>query len=236
MSLLTACQQALREIGYSEIPTTIINNQNPTAQLVLGKARRAGYVISRKVAWTSMQASHTFVTQDGVDKYDFPAGFGYPINQTEWNQTNYWRNRGPASPQIWERLKSGIVVLAQRNWYRTNQNQIQIYPAGTSTPLTMIYQWVTKNWIDTNGDGIPDALAFQGDSDEVVFDEDLFIMHIVWRVKKQHGEDYAEEYNEAMRELEKWAGQDGGAPILNMEYPTLVTPDVVNLPDGSWNV
>lgn len=236
MSLLTICTDALNEVGLTEVPTFIIGNNNATARLVLSFARREGKILAKRRRWTNLQYTHEFTTVDGVDKYDVPADFDYLIPQTEWNRTNYWRQRGPATPQTWERLVSGIVVLAQRNWFRINQGKWQIYPAGTSTPLTLAYQYMSKYWVDTDADGLGDAADWQGDADTALVDEELITMGVIWRIKNRFGEAYEEDFNRYERQTRLAEARDGGQQLLNMLVPNVVGPDVVNVPDGNWNV
>ena len=230
MSLLSICQGALREIGELEVPTSIVGNANLTAVQMLALAQREGRELSRRTVWQALVKEKTFtVTAAAAQTGAIPSDFRYIVSATWWDRTNKWRMLGPATPQQWQALNSGIVQAGVRRWFRIRGDSMLIYPTPTNTTDTIAFEYVSDQWCETAGGTGQSAWA--ADTDVGVLSEELMQMGLAWRFLKAKGLAYAEELASYEREVDKAIARDGGMPTLNMAGAPGYTDLGLNIPD-----
>lgn len=236
MSVLSVVQDVLAEIGEFEIPGSLVNNNSTTARQSLAIANRVGNEVARaKDDWEWLLTSYTFTTINGTDGYELPTGFRYIINATWWDRTNYWEIFGPATPKIWQTLKSGIVTNGVRRWFRIQDNKFVLHPVPTSTGDTIAYEYLSKNWAETS-DGNTQRAAFEADTDVPRFDDFILYLGIKAHYLKEKGLPYASDWNAYSDQLDKAKGKDGGAPRLRMDSTSDWYRDlgVLNIPEAGF--
>ena len=85
MSLLTICQTAAEEIGFTA-PTSIIGNTEATAVRLRRLADRTGKDLSKK-DWDLLLKEYTFSTTASEPQYALPSDYRSIAPATVWNQT-----------------------------------------------------------------------------------------------------------------------------------------------------
>lgn len=241
MSLLTICQNIANSIPVSK-PTQIVGNNDQTAVLLLSAAQKAGKSISKKRnsngGWLILQKEHTFSTVASQADYTLPSDYERLIQDTLWDRTNFWEMRGPLTPSEWQMYKSSVlgqsVSLRQRFRIRnsTNTKVFSIDPTPAAV-YSMVFEYVSDQWCQSSGG--TDQSAWAADTDTGILDEYLIELDALWRVLKRMGMSYAEEYNEAEREISKALAADGGSGRISLNSNTgthLI--DAGNVPDTGF--
>jgi hypothetical protein len=229
MTLRTICQTALNRIGSFDIPNAIIGNAAPEARQTLAYANATGQELARKFAWQALLKSYTFTTSDGVAEYDLPSDYLRFANLSFWDRTNEWELLGPATPIQWQTLKSGIIEVTIRRWFRIAQSQFQLHPVPTAAD-TIAYDYYSKHWCQSDAE--VGQTEFLGDTDISLIDEELMTMGVKWRFLEQKGLPYFE----ARREFEEYRdallADDTPKPLVNMGGEVYVD----NIPEGNYGL
>jgi hypothetical protein len=223
MSLLTICQDAAEEIGF-DTPSSIISNTDPTAVRLLRLAHRTGAILAKK-PWHLLIKTHSFSTVAGEPQYALPSDYRSLVANTIWNQTTD-QAVYIISPVMWSYEKS-VNTSAYQDMFRllgddagpSIGRKITIHETPSAVE-TIYFQYFSKNWLTSAG---VEYSEFQTDNDEVIFDDDLFTMGVIWRMLKSLGQPYLEEKTEFDRELEICLAQDGATENLHADgtYPAL---------------
>lgn len=232
MTLLSICQEALEEIGETEVPDSIVGNENQTAVQMLALANREGRSLSRACEWSVLRAEHTFATVASQAAYDKPSDMRYIVNATWWDRANYWPLFGPATAQDWQQLQSGLVTSTTRRWFMFRGSSIHIYPTPSTSSETIAFEYITGKWCESSGG--TGQTKFQADTDVAKLDEDLIRMGVIWRFLAKKGLPYETELAEYQMERDKAMARDGGKKVLNLGGMKI--REAVNVPEGSWNL
>lgn len=208
MTLLSICQDALKEDGRFNVPASIVGNSDPTAVQLLALANRTGRTLAYDNTWQFLVKVYTFSTANGTASYALPSDFHHFIDLTYWDRTNTTQMVGPVSAAVWEELQSGNVVGAGiRKYFRVYGNLFYIYPTPSASD-TIAYQYYTKNWISSKA-------AFDTDSDAPLIDEDLLTLGVRYRFLSAKGLPYQGPYDEYSRRLASLLEKDGGKSIIS---------------------
>ena len=118
MTLLTICQDILKETKSSFVPNTIVTNTNDVSQQILQAVKISIVELSRNYQWQELQKEYNFSSVVSQEGYDLPSNFDRMINDTFWNKTQYLNLIGPATPEKWRILKDTVVAgTTIQNYY-----------------------------------------------------------------------------------------------------------------------
>lgn len=235
MSLLTICEAAADRIGL-ERPTQIIGSGVAQARALLAAAQQEGKALARRHDWQRLIKEQTFTAtateeQSGV----IPTDFERMIPGSFWNRSQDRRVAGPLSPQRWQLLKSGLIVMPWDS-YRIRGNSFLMNPTPTAGD-SMAFEYVSTYWCTTSGGTAPTQAAWVNDSDEGILDEELLTLGVVWRFKKARGLEYAEDLQEYELQVARAKGADGGMADLDMglgdDGSAVIDPYIT---DGNWSI
>ena len=205
MSLLSICQAVAEDCGFAA-PSAIVGGSDDTAVQLLALANKGGQMLARK-PWEALQGEHTFSTADGTASYAKPSDYGWFIDDTAWDRTDYWKLRGSLSPREWQLYKSGIVSASPRSRFRIKGGLIYIDPTPSSI-RSVVIEYVSNEWA-SNAAGDTFATAFAADDDTVRgFDELVLQLDLTWRFLKAKGLAYAEDKAEAERQTDLLMARD----------------------------
>lgn len=209
MSLLSICQDALKEIGGVEVPSSFYGNNNLTARQCLSLVKAGGNSLEISHRWTALISTYTFATVSGTASYALPSDFRAFAHMSQWDRTNSLPVFGPTSAQTWQFLKSGISEGATINrWFRIQGGYFYIHPTPTSAD-TVAFDYYSKNWITKQSDS-SSVRDFYSDSDTTRLDEDLLRLDLKWRFLQAKGWPFEAEYKEFDAVLEDLKADDGG--------------------------
>lgn len=189
-TLLQICTAAMEDVDGFNIPTTIINNEDPTAVILKRAARKAGRELAAKVKWQALLDEHTFATENGTAGYDLPDDYGQFASITFWDRSNDWELLGPATPKVWQNLQSATISAGVRYWFRVSGNSFQIYPTPT-TANTIAYDYYSRYYCTSSGGTAQEDWA--SDNDLCRIDSELMTLGVSYYFKKAKGLPFAEE-------------------------------------------
>lgn len=227
MSLLTACQNVVKETGIGTVPATIISNTDATAVQLNALAERAAKKLAKR-DWEKMLREHTITTVASTETYALPADWARYISDTAWDASNFWQMRGQINPQLWQALKRGLVSVSVRKRFRLRGGLVYINPIPSAVETLVIEYARNTPWTDSTG--ITYRVAATADTDITVFPENLLELDLKWRWKNAKGLDYTEDYNEAEREISLAFAQDSPAQTLDFGCVADYTPPYPNVP------
>ena len=218
MTLLTICQTAAEEVGFTA-PSTIISNTAATATRLKRIASRVGKTMAKK-NWHELIKPHTFSTSASEPQYDFPTDFRSLLHDTTWNLTTDKRI-WIMSPQHWSYEKSAMVTTIDDQMRFLGDDtapsvgsRLTLHPTPSSVE-EIRFEYYSKNWCKSAGGA--EQTDFAADSDLVVLDEDLFTLGVVWRMLKSIGQPYTEERTEFDQQMEICFAQSGGTEKLHAD-------------------
>lgn len=179
--------------------------------------------------------------------YALPADFQRPVDNTFWDRTNFWRMRGPLSPQAWQLYKSSVLGSTPSIWRRfrfrganwksggtgaAGTQVLSIDPLPLAAGADLVYEYVSNGWCQSVAGTLQNS--WKNDTDTGVLDEYLLQLGLQWRLFQRLGIQYAEQLAEYENEVDKAVAQDGGAPVLRIT-PVPVNLMCPNVPDGDWS-
>lgn len=241
MSLLTIIQDAADEITLPKV-SSIIGNTDPTARGLLRAFVKEGKsLLQEDPAWSSLINEYTFSTADGVEEYALPADYQRMINNTAWDRAQFWQIRGGITPQQWQVIRSGLYQTARLSAnFRIKQASNKIAKAFYLDPIPggvreLVFEYQSKWWVydpNNNNDRLPRPNA---DSNEVIFDEELMSLGVVWRFLRQRKLPFATEMAEYDRYRSRAIAQDRSPPTLTINETPWRLP-VGNVPDTGFGI
>lgn len=219
MTLLSICTDALNEIGGVEVPTTIAGNTDEIAERSLALVNRTGKELARNFRFNELLIEKTFTTVASQASYSLATDLSITDFQkfaleTQWDRSNNWLLRGPATPSEWQYFQSGINPATVRSWYRKRGDAIEIYPTPSGTD-TLAFEYYSSHWCRATGGGSTKA-AFTADNDVGRLDEDLLTLGLKWRFLHAIGEPYDEAKAEFYDTAAELQGHSKGAVTVNM--------------------
>lgn len=228
-NLLSICQSALKEIGDTNVPSTIIGNTDGTAVQLLALLTRSGKTL-RRLKWQALIKTGTITTANGTQDYALPTDWLEFDPLTFWDATQRWDMVGPVTPALWNALSYSVVSVAGiRTFFRVAAGNISLLPIPTSV-RTLNYTYRTKYWIASLS-----KEDFTDDTDTVALDDQLLISDLKWRYRRAKGiDDWQELKADADALLAELIAADGGKSSVNFGYPRVYPPG--NLPESGYGV
>ena len=216
MTLLTICQNVARETGHV-VPASIIGVNKVVERKLLAAALRTGKQLSRK-DWCLLVFEHEFETCAGTPDYKLPSDFRSLIDRTTWNRTQSDPMR-ILSPQTWQELQSGLTESVAFDNFRIKAKKGSRRFFVDPTPSAVekiVFEYQGTNWVEHQTSPLTYSRAFTTDTDEVLFDEDLFELGVMWRFMQKQGLPYFDERDEYERTINIDFADDCGAEVIQM--------------------
>lgn len=219
MTLLTMCQQALREVGNFETPAAIVGDTSQTAVKLLALAQREGRELSRRHQWEELTMEHTFQQDsgsahatNGSSSFALPTDFRYALSGTWWDRGDREPMVGPVTAGQWQSLLADAIASEAQYFFRIRGGSILVYPTPTGTTELFALEYTSKNWCESSGG--TDQSAWAADTDVGILDEELMAMGLVWRFLKETGLPWQAEYQAYENEIRKATARSGDSPVL----------------------
>ena len=235
MSLLTTVQYFCRRTDIP-VPSTVYGTTDPQVLQVMALLEEEGNDLASRGSWQGItfEASHTTVATESQGAISTIAsnGFRYIKNQTIWDRTNRLPVLGPMDSQEWQTLKA-IVTTGPRFRFRIRGGLLLSNPVPTAG-YSWYFEYVSKNWI-LGVNGTTYKQYFTLDTDTILLPEELVLMGLRWRWKKEKGFEYAEDMRTYEMQVKDAMGRDGGKSILHMDDAAWTGPQPgVFVPSGNW--
>ncbi len=173
------------------------------------------------------------------DTFPEPSGFDWFQNRTMWDRTNQWELLGPDSPQMDQWHRSGIVTTGPRRHFRqvgpfANNFRIWPPPNEITSPLQLVFEYLSLNAVRVNGSATSFAQYFANDADTCLLDENAVITGIKWMFWEIKGMgSYVTLQERWVDYVDRLIARDGAAPTLQLAKrvsPIFISP--ANVQDG----
>ena len=237
MTMLATIQRFCRRTGLP-VPATVAGSTDSQVVQLQALLEEEGQDLARRGAWQGItfEATHTSVATESQGAITSIAtnGFNYIKNQTIWDRTENLPIIGPVSSEVWQALK-GSVSTGPRFQFRIRGGLLIVNPVPTANH-TWAFEYVSKNWI-LAANGTTYKEYFTADTDTMLLPEELLMMGLRWRWKKEKGLDYAEDMRTYEMQVKDALGRDGGKPVLHMDHESGRSPSPgIFVPQGSWSI
>ena len=237
MSLLTVIQYVCLRTGIPK-PATVLGSSDQQVLQLLALLEEEGNDLSQRGAWQGItfEATHTTVATESQGAMTTIAsnGFRYIKAQTLWDRTDKLPVLGPMSDEDWQQLKA-VVTTGPRYRYRIRGGNLLVNPT-PAAGHTWAFEYVSKNWI-LGIDGSTYKQYFTLDTDTILLPEELALMGLRWRWKKEKGLEYAEDMRTYELQVKDVLGRDGGKGKVTMDQDRRQGPQPgVWVPQMSWNL
>ena len=234
MSLLTIVQYVCGRTNVP-VPTSVMSLVSDTRILqMLRLLEEEGTDLSQRGDWqgVTFEATHTTLAAEDQGAVTTIAsnGFRHIKNMTFWNRSARLPIYGPLNDQEWQSRKA-LTSVGPPYFYRIRGGKLLANPTPTAG-LTWAFEYVSKNWI-LGADGTTYKQYFTLDTDTVLLPEDLVLMGLRWRWKKEKGLEYAEDQRTYEMQVKDALGSDGGKAVLSMASEPYRGPGIF-VPDRSW--
>lgn len=202
MANILQIAQAAADICAVQRPKDLFNSNSQNDQLFASVAHSTLASLMRRAEWQTLTREAEFVTNDGQKDYLIDAivpDFHSLVGETLYMKGDMRFVVGAITEERWARLKQfhtpeiDVIFKIQNNMIRFLKN-----PGCKKFHFTYKSNAVCLD--ATTQEPKPEITA---NTDIPVFDEYLVKLGIIWRFNKRTGLDYAEEYNEYERELNK---------------------------------
>ncbi len=185
--------------------------------------------------WAILTTEKTFTTvATAVQTSSVATDYGYLVNESMWNRSLRWPVQGPMSPQDWQNVQAvptGSIRPNFRFIASSGALTIEMYPTPTAGQ-TVAYEYVSKNWAQTNGSvGLS---AMTADTDTSLLEDRLISLGIRWRYLKAKGLDYSEDFRTYQIEVGKAIARDGGRQTMSLSGRPAPRYRG-NLPEAFWS-
>jgi len=127
-----------------------------------------------------------------------------------------------------------MASTGPRYRYRLRGGKLLVNPT-PAAGHTWAFEYVSKNWL-LGIDGTTYKQYATLDTDTILLPEDLVLMGLRWRWKKEKGLDYAEDFEEYENQIKTDLGRDGGKETLRMDGESRDARPGIFVPDMSWNL
>jgi len=236
MSVLTVVQYVC---GRTNVPTpsSVLGNTDTQVIQMLRLLEEEGNDLARRGPWQALtyEATHTSLALEDQGAFTTIAtnGFRDVKNGTMWDRTNKLPIIGPLSDQEWQQMKA-MTTTGPRYQYRIRGGHWLINPTPTAG-YTWAFEYFSKNWM-LGIDGTTYKQYATLDSDTILLPEDLVLMGLRWRWKKEKGLDYAEDMRSYEFQVKDALAHDGSKPVLHMSGGMQEARPGIFVPDMSWNL
>lgn len=234
MSMLTMIQRFCRRTNLT-VPSTVYGSADSQIRQVLAILEEEGNDLSGRGDWQGLtnEATHTTVALEdqGAIATIASNGFRYIKHNTIWDRNLSEPVYGGVSGQDWQALKA-TNVTGPRYQYRIRGGKLLSNPAPTAGH-TWAFEYISTNWI-TDSTGTTYSQFFTSDSDLVLLHEELLLMGLRWRWKKEKDLEYAEDFRTYEMQVKDALSRDGAKRTLNMGGDGEGKNPRVFIPAGTW--
>lgn len=217
------CLELIREFcgrtGISR-PNSVSSSGDTQVIQVLGLLNEEGQELSSRYDWEALTREATFTTLATEDQGALSTIIGatnayrHIINDTIWNRSTGEPFLGPRAPKDWQGLKA-LGVTGPYSEYRIRGGHLLMLPA-PSAGDTGAFEYLTRNWATDSGATVQKSLLTV-DEDIFLLPEQLLMLGLRWRWKKEKGLGYAEEFKSYEAAVVDAMAKDGTKAIKSLD-------------------
>jgi hypothetical protein len=236
MSLLTTIQYVCGRTNVP-VPATVTGSTDNQVVQMMRLLEEEGNDLARRHPWQAItfEATHTTIAAEDQGAMSTIASNGFRDIKpdTFWDRSSKLPILGPLSDNQWAAYK-GLATTGARYHFRIRGGKILVNPVPPAS-LSWAFEYTSKNWI-LGIDGTTYKQYFTLDTDTILLPEDLVLMGLRWRWKKEKGFDYAEDFETYEKQVKDAMGHDGGKAVLCMDGESRRARPGIIVPDMSWSV
>lgn len=236
MSLKTIIQSMCGRTNLP-VPETVLGTSDTQVLQMLRLLEEEGDDLSKRGAWEGLTDEASLTTTNTEDQGAMttlcPNGFRYIKNQTIWSRSRRLPVAGPLDSGEWQTLKA-MFINGPYYRFRIRGGHLLVNPAPPAGE-SWYWEYVSQFWI-LGVDGVTYKNRFTLDTDTVLMPEDLMLMGLRWRWKKEKGLDYAEDFRTYELQVKDALGRDGGKAILSMDDVRRQPQPGIFVSPGSWDL
>lgn len=235
MSLLTMVTEFCELTGLTA-PSAVLGSADPQVKQIRALLQAEGNDLSMRGEWEGLtvEALHTTIAAEDQGAITTIAsdGYRYISHDTMWDRTDMLPVPLLGSTK-WQQLKA-TVNAAPRYRYRIRGGRVLMSPI-PPVGHTVAFEYLSANWI-TSSDGVTKRSVFAADSDITRLPEQLLLLGLRWRWKREKGFEYAEDFRTYEMQVTTYLGRDGGKPVLRMDEGDQTTRPGIVVPEYSWPI
>lgn len=217
MSLLTAVQHFCRRTNLP-VPSTVMGSTDVQVLQLRALFEEEGQDLAARGGWQGItfEATHTTTAAEDQGAITDIAtnGFNYIKNDTIWDRSDTLPVWGPLSPSEWQ-LRKAISLTGPRYQFRIRGGRLLVNPT-PAAGQSWAFEYVSKNWL-TDSTGATYRQYFVADADLVLLPEELMLLGLRWRWKKEKGLEYAEDFRTYEMQVKDALSRDAGKRHLYMD-------------------
>lgn len=206
------------------IPAAVMSSTDAGVLQMKGLLQEECITLAARGAWQTLQNEMSFVSLATEVQGSISAGLGsgptlfngyrYMSTQVMWDRTQKTPIIGALDPDDYQYLKA---VVASGPWgqFRWRGDQLLITPA-LAVGHTIVFEYITDNWVALLGVPANGARLFANDSDTVRLKDDIVLQGLKWRWLRQKGFAYAEDFNTYEDMVKDALGRDKKGRVLNL--------------------
>ncbi len=237
MSLLTIVQNVCGRTNIP-VPNSVMGTTTDAQVLqLLRLLEEEGNDLCDRGPWQALTNEFTHITIQSEDQGAMTGiatnGFRSIKNGTFFDRSDTLPIHGPLSDMEWQDRKARSVS-GPRYYYRIRGGHLLVNPTPVAGHIWAA-EYLSKNWI-LGADGTTYKQYFTLDSDTILLPEELVLMGLRWRWKKEKGFAYDEDFRTYEMQVKSALGRDGGKPVLNMAGDTHQHRPGIMVPEYSWDL
>ena len=234
MTILTVIQDAWQRLGIADdLPGAVVVSNDTTVKILVALARQEGRELAARAPWQALTKEQTITTTATEEQTGaIPSDFGRMIPGTVWNYTKNQPVWGPLTPEEWQERKASLVGPPDLH-YRVRGDAFLILPTPPADE-EIRFEYISKWWIDTDGDGDGDAADWGADSNTMLLDEELITLGLMWRWLKRNRMPFDAEFQDYQTQVSQAIGRDGGR--RSADFGATARRRFALIQDGSWAV
>jgi hypothetical protein len=230
-TILEVVQAVAGELALP-IPSIVMQNATKTISQLKSLVIGACDDLADMHDWQALVKTGTFTTISGQPGYALPADCLRLIPSTEWDRTNTKAMAGSQTSEQWSNLTNQTPGAYTR--YRVVGGKLILFPTPGSTPTSVTFDYITRNYVMDVGLGTLKS-NFTQDSDVTVFADRCLINFVKLKWTQENGlntQAAVENFNTSLA-----AAKSSDVPppkiYLNRAWGVHYL-DETNLPYGGW--
>lgn len=227
MTLLSMAQDICDTIGIPR-PSTIAAGTDQISRQLYGIAKETVEELTA-LDWPILAIPYTFPTVVDQDTYPVPNDFHHAIADTAYLATQYYPLRGSLTPSDWQRIRNALPSQIGRYKFRIMAGNPPVFVMSPipGTVETVVMEYRTSNRVQkSDGTFSP---TWTGDTDVPIVPEALVKLGMKWRLKREKGLDYSDEFDDYVIQKQIYVAQALDIGSLSVAYRRLVDyPEIAN--------